>query len=264
MTVALCVNTYDRPDRLQQLLESAANVGIDLVCVADGGPTTAAKREVYERAYGSAYAFDVITLRGNTGLGAGRRAAYEAVAPFADWIVAADDDHVLTDGLWLLIEQLEADETLGGLAGDIVEPENGLRWQSAKDFRDTDEAILRTAAVDKQPRAVAGGVIYPFDFIPYPAVYRGDALADYAWDDGYPLGRCHADLYVGHWRRTDWQFGINPDVTFRHYPGDDSISATRDDREEAMDAARQRFREKWGKPLMMGQAYWHRERLADA
>lgn len=255
--LTLCVPTLNRTNRLRRLLESADG-RVDEVIVADNGRLTDDKSCLYGADFD--FKLNILSLDFDVGVGTCRAEAFEK-SDGADYVIAADDDHALTRDLMPLVEQLEADPTIGGIAGNIVEPEEGRVWQSAKDFREVKRGdyLLRTAAFGKDMEMVAGHPLVKFDFIPYPTIYRRACLEDYSWDRAYPLARTHADFYVGHWKQTDWRFGINPEVAFRHYPGgDDEYTDHRRD-EDKIDRAKEYFREKWGYEGLLGDTnntYW--------
>ena len=85
-----------------------------------------------------------------------------------------------------------------------------------------------------------------FDFIPNAAVFRKDCLEEYSWDPNYTIGGEHLDFYVGHWKETDWRFGICPNVSFQHFPGGSPEYLTERTNTNKLRASYQYFGEKWG------------------
>jgi glycosyltransferase involved in cell wall biosynthesis len=255
--IALCVPTLNRTDRLERLLESAEG-RVDRVVVADNGKPSDEKDALYERDW--AYELTPLSLGFDVGVGACRAEAFKAVRD-ADYLLAADDDHALTDGVSRLAAQLDQADSIGGIAGNLIEPTEGRVWQSAKDFRETpgESRLIRTANCNTDMEMVDGQPFVPFDFIPYPTLFRIKCIEDYCWDREYPLGRTHADFYVGHWKQTDWRFGINPAVSFRHYPGGDEEYESHRRDEAKVRQASLYFRQKWGYNALLGDQdnqYW--------
>lgn len=257
--VALCVPTLNRSERLERLLESVGRTEtLDRVIVADNGKQSPEKQALYEDRDWP-FNLTVLSLEYDIGVGTCFDEALNWVMGAVDYLIAAADDHALTPGIDVLIDQLEADSSLGGIAGTIIEPGEGRVWQSAKDFVEYENNLVRTARHDREMRMVDGWPVAEFDFIPYPTAFRIEALKDYSWDPEYPLGRTHADLYVGHWKRTDWRFAVNPTVGFYHYPGGDAEYEEHRRDEDKLKFAHEYFREKWGYDQLLGDPdhrYW--------
>lgn len=253
--IALGVVVLNRVDKLTQLLESVEGTVIDTVYVADNGTPSTKKQTLFTRDFD--FHLEVIDLDYNIGLGPSRDAIVNEVDE--EYLLIADSDHEIIADISRLVSILEFRDDIGGVAGSVVEPERGRIWQSAKDFSESGSRLLRSADFrSKTVERVAGSIFISFDFIPYPTLYRREALEDYSWDPNYPLGRAHADLYVGHWKGTDWVFGICPQVHFGHYPGGDQKYISHRRNEEKYRKAKSHFRQKWGyKSIESIRGYWY-------
>lgn len=254
-SVTLCVPYFMRKERLRALLESAQS-RVNHIVVADQSEGDGDVQEISEDLHCEV---TVVDLEYDAGLGRCRLEAYREAKEYSDYILVADSDHELTGDHLDLLCQLEAAPEYGGLAGNLVEPDHSRFWQSAKDFVEKEGYLVRTAGMEKEMKMVADQPLVEFDFIPWPSLIRVECLEDYAWDPDYPRSRLHADFFVGHWKKTDWKFGINPEVSFRHYPGGDS-EYERERYESGKTAeALNRFRDKWGYKKMLGHEnnnYW--------
>lgn len=254
-SLALGVVVLNRVNKLSRLLESVEGTATDSVYIADNGKQTAEKEALFSRKFD--FNLNVLDLEYDIGLGASRDAIVNALDE--KYILIADSDHKYIDGIDRLVSILESREDIGGVAGSVIEPERGRIWQSAKDFYESGPDLVRSADYNqKELQQVNESVFVQFDFIPYPTLYRTECFEDYSWDPEYPLGRAHVDFYVGHWKQTDWVFGICPQVHFVHYPGGNQnyISHRRDD--EKYQHAKSHFRQKWGySSVQPGKGYWY-------
>src|SRR5699024_7974003 len=129
------------------------------------------------------------------------------------FLLIVDSDNKIPNNVTLLAEQLTARPNIGGIAGTMIEPEIGRICQSAKDFYVDDGKLVRTVHHDeKEIEYIAESPFIQFDIVPNITMYRKECLEDYSWDPDIPIRREHADFYVGHWRKTDWKFGVCPEV----------------------------------------------------
>lgn len=253
--VALGVVVLNRVDKLTRLLKSTEDTAVDTVYVADNGKDTAKKASLYAQNFD--FKLEVLDLEYDIGLGTSRDAIVKALDE--EYLLIADSDHEIVDDINRLVSILESHEDVGGVAGSVMEPERGRIWQSAKDFYESGSNLFRSADYnEKELEQINGSIFVQFDFIPYPALYRVECLEDYSWDPEYPLGRAHVDFYVGHWKRTEWIFGICPQVHFGHYPGGDRIYKSHRRDSEKYRRAKSHFREKWGyDSIQPGRGYWY-------
>jgi hypothetical protein len=252
--VALGTAVLNRTGKLEKLLHSAENTGIQKIYVADNGRIDDERENLYQ----SDFSFDleVLDLEYDVGLGHCRDEIVKAVDE--DFLLMADSDHQISNNLDVLVEILSSEEELGGVSGTIVEPGVGRIWQSAKDFRLVDNTLVRGADIKKKDiDTVEGWPIARFDFVPYPCLYRMDCLNDYSWDKEIKIGFAHADFYFQHWQFTDWSFAVCPEVCFRHYPGGDSSYISERENDKKTRRARERFLNKNGlSDFRMEQAFW--------
>lgn len=250
---ALGVVVLNRVDKLTRLLESVEPTVIDTVYVADNGKPTDEKKRLFSREFD--FELNVLDLEYDIGLGSSRDAI---VSEFdEEYLLIADSDHEIIDDIDRLISVLQTREDIGGVAGSVMEPDRGRIWQSAKDFYEEGSGLIRSADRHKNLEQVDKSVFVEFDFIPYPALYRRECLEEYSWDPEYPLGRAHVDFYVGHWKQTDWKFGICPQVHFGHYPGGDTSYSSHRRDDDKYQKAKNYFRKKWGYSSVESQkGYW--------
>lgn len=253
--IALGVVVLNRVDKLERLLESAEEPPIDTVYVADNGKPTDAKKRLFTQKYD--FKLKILDLEYDIGLGSSRDAI---VSEFdEEYLLIADSDHEIIDDIDRLVGVLQTREDIGGVAGSVMEPERGRIWQSAKDFYEEGSRLIRSADQERKKKIewIGNSGFVEFDFIPYPTLYRRECLEDYSWDPEYPLGRAHADFYVGHWKQTEWRFGICPQVHFGHYPGGDTSYSSHRRDDDKYQKAKSHFRKKWGySSVESKRGYW--------
>lgn len=182
-----------------------------------------------------------------------------------DYLFVVDSDHELPHNAMLLLDQLEERPDIGGIAGSLIEPDQGKLWQDAKDFHEEGNDLVRGARYEeKNIEYISGSPFVEFDFIPNAVLFRKECLQDYSWDPEYPLGRAHADFYLGHWLNTDWKFGISPEVLFRHYPGGDTEYISHRRADEKYEFAEKYFLGKWGyDDFRTDYRYWYSTHYED-
>jgi hypothetical protein len=253
-TIALGVATLNRTNRLEKLLSSVCLTPVERVYVADNGRMSEQKERLYERDY--AFDLTVYDLEYDIGLGYCRN--HIANNFEEDYLLVADDDHVLNEDIIRLQKVLETEESIGGVAGTIMEPENDRVRQSAKDFKERNGHLYRGADInDKQIDLISNNPFVEFDFIPYPTLYKRECIQGYRWDPQFEIGRAHIDFYLTHWHETDWSFGICPNVFFEHYPGGDATYTDHRKDDEKYERSFRRFDEKWGyETVEMGKSHW--------
>lgn len=259
--IALGVVVMTRIEKLRRLLESADQQPIKTVYIADAGRMTPEKQEIYDRDF--TFKTVVLDLDYEIELGRSRKRIVDELSE--EYLLTVDSDHEVPDNVTLLVDQLSERPDIGGIAGSIIEPNKGRLWQSAKDFYEDGNALVRDARhEEKEIEYVADSPFVEFDFIPSAGILRKDCLQDYAWDPKYTNTREHADFYVGHWLKTDWVFGISPEVHFKHYPGGDTKYVSHRHDTERQDFAEEYFLNKWGyEAFGMGEPYWYDTHYTD-
>lgn len=231
---------------------------IDRVYVADTGPDMPGKAELYDQDW----PFDLVVIDHDAGTGIA--AAFHSIMAAVDeeYILLTASDHVFTPAIDILVEQLERLPEVGGIAGTMVEPDDGRIRQPAKDYFERGIAIVRSANLEaKEIEWVAGHPFVRFDHLGFPVMFRSACFEDYAYDPVYHQSRAHIDFFIGHWRTTDWAFGICPSVHIAHYPGPDP-----DDEEDYYNIVKAgkdaeggnaRLEEKWGYETIIGRkTHW--------
>ena len=253
--VALGVIVLNRVDKLERLLNSAIGKCINIVYIADNGKPSDEKEKLYTKDY--PFELDVLQLDYDIGLG---RCRNQIVDRFdEDYLLMADSDHELSNNIEILLDILQVKDSVGGVAGSLIEPADGRIWQSAKDFRMVDGILAKgNAFQSKEIEIIDGNPFAAFDFIPYPTLYKAECLEDYAWDNNIKINFAHDDFYVHHWRNTDWKFGIAPEVCFRHYPGGNSEYASRKRDSTKRKQSKEYFLSKWSlRDFRTDGGYWY-------
>jgi glycosyltransferase involved in cell wall biosynthesis len=248
-SVALGVPVYQRTEKLRDLLESAENVAIDAVYVADNGHS-----EEREHLYEADWDFELslLDVEYDSGLGNCRNAVVEALEE--DYLIICDSDHTIPHNVSLLVEQLDAQPAVGGVCGLLFE-HGGLR-ATCHDLYEHGDILLRDIQ-GKEATRVADAPFVEFDFLNNVAAFRRECVEDYAWDPQLQQGKPHLDFYVGHKRRTDWTFGVCPEVQFSHHPGGDTSYESHRNKWQRLIGAREYFLEKWGyRQIAYGQLEW--------
>jgi len=239
--VALGVKVFKRVEKTRRLLDSVPTDVVSRVIVADDGEMTDRKG----RLYSTDFEFDVtvLDLEYDAGVGYGRKRIVDELEE--SFLVVVDPDHVCPPNLDVLVSQLEADDSLGGVAGSVVEPENSSIELRGADFAEVGKRLIQDGNVSKDLESVAGELFVEFDFIPNVAAFRRECIEAYSWDPNYVIGREHLDFYVGHWKRTDWRFGVCPNVCFQHLPGGSNEYMSERENEEKLRSSVEYFAEKW-------------------
>lgn len=247
-SLALGVTVFKRTEKLRLLLDSVPPI-ISRVYVADDG-NTADRRHIYEDEFD--FELELIDLDYDAGLGRGREAITEALVE--DYLLVVDSDQLVPENVDMLVEQLEADPDLGGVAGLFLE--HGTLTGMCHDIYEDGDLLIRDTDRGKEIRKVAGAPLVEFDFIPNAAVFRRECLKDYTWDPAYRIGKEHLDFYVGHYRRTDWNFGVSPRVLFFHDPGGSAdFVATRHNPSRLLES-KSYFVDKWNYRQILRRRYW--------
>lgn len=244
---------FTRVGKLENLLDSVDGELIGTVYLADDGHATEEKERLYARDW--PFELEVLDLEYDAGLGRGRAEIVEQCSE--EYLLLVDPDHVVPHNVTRLVDQLRARPDVGAVAGSLVEPEQSRMYLAGHDFETDGDALVRGADLNRKDiEFVAGSPFVEFDFIPNAAVFDVECFADYSWDPGYVIEYEHLDFYVGHWRRTDWSFGVCPEVIFRHYPGGgERYLANRED-DEKIRQSRRHFLKKWGYDRIHVTSWW--------
>jgi glycosyltransferase involved in cell wall biosynthesis len=235
--IALGTTVFKRTNKLGRLLNSVPEF-VDTVYVSDDGRT-----ENRSHIYNKNYNFDlnVIDLKYDSGLGKGR---FEIVnRATEDYIYIVDSDHEVPKNADILIEQLEDRNELGGVSGIFAEGDSLIC--GSHDLFVSKSYLIRDIRSTKSPIESAGQSLYKFDFIPNVALFRSECLQDYHWDPEYVIGMEHLDFYLGHSRRTKWEFATNPRVIFPHDRGGSQNYMSNRTNSGKLQSSRRYFLNKW-------------------
>ncbi|MFC7076772.1 glycosyltransferase family 2 protein [Haloarcula halophila] len=237
--IALGVTVFKRIEKLETLLASVDHDTISHVYVADDGEMTDRKCEVYHREY--EFPLTVFDLPFDAGLGAGRNRIVEAFDE--EYFLLVDSDMEVPHNVDLLREQIAQRPSVGGICGMFLE--NDRFYTPCSDLFVESNTVVKDIRERKRIESVAGAPFVEFDFVANAALFRRECLEAYAWDPEYVIGREHIDFYFGHYRETDWRFGLCPEVQFPHHPGGtQTYEAHRFDADK-YDEAERYFLDKW-------------------
>lgn len=242
---------FSRTEALSRLFESASSM--DRVYVADNG-----RIQEREDLYNQNYPFEliVIDVPFDAGISASRNRVLNELT--SDLVLFLDCDMIVPPNVEVLFQLITSDQSLGGVCGTIVEPQENSLYQPAKDFYEENGDLVRTSPREKNIRMVDGYPLINFDMVPQAGVFRRECLQDCQWDPEYTSHKEHLDFFVNHWKNTDWSFAITPSVTVGHYPGGpESYQKKRHDEEKKSNQT-EYFLEKWGyDDERMGDRYYY-------
>ena len=244
------VTVFRRTEKLRDLLDSINEQPIDAVYIADQGEMTEEKEQLYSRDF--PFELNVYDLEFNIGTGYCRWLV--ANESQEDYLLIVDSDNTVPKNVGLLVNQLEKRQDLGGVSGILSE--EGRIWSGAHDYRIKNNVLIQGTDSPKIIENIAGAPFVEFDFLPNITIFRRECLDDFAWDKDFP-GYQHPDFYVGHFKNTEWTFGVNPQVVFPHHPGgSDSYMSYRSDVERLW-KDKQMFLEKWDlDQIVVGNSTW--------
>lgn len=250
--VALGTKVFKRTNQLEELLDTVPEFVTEVI-VADDGEKTEKKKSLYSDNY--KFELTVIDLEYDAGLGYGRKKIAQNLEK--DYILIVDTDHRIPHNIDIIIQQLETQPSIGGIAGSIIEPDHGRVWQNAADLYEKNNDLILDRE-NKKVEYVADSPLILFDFIPNAAIFRKECLSDYCWDPNYVIEREHIDFYTGHWKKTDWEFAICPEVLFPHFPGgsDEYLNDRFNQKKRAESTIY--FLKKWGyNQFIRRSGYWY-------
>lgn len=240
--LAMGTKVFKRTEKLRRLLDSVPPADVSTVYVADDG-----NRQDRDHLYARDYPFnlEVLEMEYNAGVSRGRNRVVEEADE--EVILLVDSDHTVPADVGTLAAQLKAQPDVGGIAGSLIEPDIARLYQPACDLAEHDGGLIKSSRLKrKEVEYIAGHPFVPFDFIPNAGIFRRACLKAYSWDSEFVNHKEHIDFFVGHWKQTDWQFGVCPTVFFEHYPGGDDAYVNHRFDEDAFREQGQYFHEKWG------------------
>jgi hypothetical protein len=250
--VALGVKIFKRANQLRGLLQSIKPTEIEKVYIADDGDITEDKELIYQ----DNYQFDitVIDLKYDAGLGYGRSEIFKKLDE--EYLLIVDTDHRIPENISVLYNQLIERPDMGGISGLLFEA--GGITAVCHDLYENEKILFRDTRNEKVVEEAHGYPLVEYDFLPNITMFRRECLEDYCWDPEYVIGKEHIDFYIGHMKQTDWNFGVNPNVLFDHYPdsGDEEYKMNRGNVKK-LDRSKEYFLRKWGyKNIFLGQTRW--------
>jgi hypothetical protein len=249
--MALGVAMFNRVDKLESLLNSVNPDQIHRVIIADNGEQTEAKHDLY-RGYDSTD-LTVIDVKYNAGLGRCRERICDELRE--DLLLIVDSDIVIPGNIESLAAQVTSRQDIGGVGGILWE--NSQLRSNCFDLHEQGDVLLKHISGSKRIAELEGDPFVEFDLIQNVAVFKRECLMDYSWDPAYKIGWEHADFFLGHMRNTEWSFGVNPNVIFRHQPGGGSNYMRYRNSSEELRKSKEYFLRKWGySQVLRGQCDW--------
>lgn len=244
-SVSLGVPFLMRSKKLHRLLLTVPDA-VDRVVVADNGPEDVDRTRWLDGDY--PFDLEVLDLGVDVGIGACRNAIVEATT--SDYLVVADSDMALPSNLGALMTVLDHHPELGAVSG--VLSEQGQLRAGVTDFHEDDLLRGKTALVqsideEKDVTWESGHPVAKFDKLPNAMLVRRECISDYGWDETLK-DKEHLDFFVGHWQESNWEFGVCPDVIFRHYTDEEDSEYYQEYRhgnDERQSTWSDTFRQKW-------------------
>jgi len=245
---------FQRAEKVRDLLNSIdEHSPIGTVYIGDNGKITDRKLEIYDREY--PFELHVLDLEYDSGLGHSRRKIVEESDE--PYLLIVDSDVEIPHNVGQLQTILQHRPELGGVGGVLIETDK-IR-SDCYDLFDQGPVLLKSIRSRKRVQEVSGLPLVEFDQIQNVAMYRRECLEDYCWDPEYTIGWEHTDFFLGHKRRTEWSFGVCPEIMFRHYPGGDENYRAKRKSWTRIHESKQYFLDKWDlEQVMNGETNWLR------
>jgi glycosyltransferase involved in cell wall biosynthesis len=238
--LAVCIPVFERTAKTRDLLESIETTDIQKVYIADDGKDTPEKQKVYSRDW----EFDLEVFNLDFDAGVGEKRNILAKKPKEEFLLFIDSDMKIPRNYKLLLNQLKARPNLGGVCGMYLE--DGRVSTVSTDFYEEKNRLVRGVRERKNIEFIEEAPFIQFDFHPQVGIFRKECLNDYNWDKKYTIMREHVDFFLGHYKKTDWVFGLSPEVYFRHNPGGSEYYDSHRNSDEKRRNSHKYFCEKWG------------------
>lgn len=239
-SIAVVVPMFSRVRKLETLFRSAERFDIEKIYIADDGGQTDEK----ERLYSTDWDFELTVYDLPYDAGVGKKRQVLSTRPDEEYLLFLDSDMKVPHNYELLYRQLEKRPDVGGVCGMYLEP--GRISTASSDFYEEDGTLYRGVRTRKEIETVAGAPYVQFDFHPQVGIFRKACFEDYTWDDFYTIMREHIDFFLGHWKQTDWTFGLCPEVLIPHSPGGSVEYRSHRESDEKFKRSDRYFCEKWG------------------
>lgn len=254
--ITLGTKLFSRETKALQLLNSVPPY-INHVIIADDGKDSPSERDIYD--YEWPFELTILDLEFDAGLGEGRIQIVSECD--TDYLLIVDSDMEVPSNVYALKTILDSERSLGGVAGLLHESNEitGL----CHDLSEERKVLIRDIREKKTVEEIGGERFIPFDFVPNAALFRIEALEEYCWDPMYVIGREHLDFYLGHWKHTNWKFGVAPDIVFPHHPGGNKMFTLNRHSSGKIGRSRRYFLEKWGYNEVIGHKSWPRPMGSD-
>jgi len=235
--IAVGTVIFSRTSKLKNLLQSIENTSLEEVYVADNGHMTSEKEKIYEKSY--KFNLHIIDVEYDSGLAYSRNRLVEEINQ--DFLFLVDNDMQIFPNIDILRQQLEADESIGGICGMLIE--NDQIKANCNDIFVENNTCKKDIRSQKPVEIITGHPFIEFDQIANAGLFRTECLSEYPWDPRFKIGYEHLDLSLRHKQESDWRFGVCPSVSIRHDISiDDDYSQFRDRTQKS----RKKFIDKWG------------------
>ncbi|MCG1003035.1 MULTISPECIES: glycosyltransferase [Halobacterium] len=244
--VAVATKVFTRYDHLRNLLESVEETDIRKVYISDDGDGSG---DIYDEDWD--LDLHVIDLEYDAGLGLGRKKFVEESNE--DYLLVVDTDHEIPANWQNLKDIIEYYPTLGGVSGIVVE--NGRVSGMCHDIKIENDVLVRYTP-EKETLWGSGHAFIEFDFVPNAILLRRECLEEYNWDPEYVIEKEHLDFFYGHYRKTDWEFGVCPSVVFPHHDTVNKSYLQLRTAEERKLESKGYFLNKWDLSQIQRESYW--------
>lgn len=237
---ALCIPVFSRVDKVDRLLRSAdGKEKIETVHIADDGYIDERKESIYSRDY--SFSLDMIDLEYDAGVGYKHR---ELVSQTSEqYLMFLDSDMEVPPNYSVLLNQLIELPNVGGVSGMYLE--DGRISTVAGDLFVENDTLVKDIRTSKQIEMVCEYPFARFDYTPQVGVFQRECVEEYCWDPEYTIQREHVDFFYGHFKYTDWEFGVCPAVHIPHYPGGNASYISQRHSEAKKSDSFNYFRNKW-------------------
>lgn len=230
---SIIVSSLLRPSKLDQCLEAITRIPAEhrpesVVVVDDSGD----RPEIADvcDGYRDGLPLELITLPYNSGLAKKRNVGLEQIS--TPYVLLLDDDQYVPSNIYELVDLLDADPSLGGVAPYLEE--HGTITCNASDITVEDGWVLKQADRTSEPeRTETNHQLFRYDDIPNSAMFRTAVFDTYTWDDFYTIAREDTDFYLTHKRLGEWEFGVTPNFVIGHDPGPGDFAEYTTERESA-------------------------------
>ncbi|KXA89859.1 hypothetical protein AKJ57_04780 [candidate division MSBL1 archaeon SCGC-AAA259A05] len=214
--VTVGIKMFMREQKLWNCLDSLKNIGFGEVLVADDGEVSE-KRKIKYGEYKKHLPLKVLDLPYDLGAGEARNRLVDEAE--TEYFLLLDSDMVLADvkTLSIMKKMLSSFSDIGGIAGCWLN--KGVDFKcGASNLERRDRFLIENAENPREVKKLGVDYCLIFDLVPNSCLFRTEVFKDIRWDSNFKIGYEHMDFYLEA-KKTDWKFGIIPQVLVQHFPG---------------------------------------------